>query len=84
MTLITLKYSFRYAGHCTNSTRDEVETEQKFDNDDDLTLIQQFNMAENFTENLQTYIEEDDCLLTKALLKDKQILDWVRKTEETE
>ncbi|CAK1578529.1 unnamed protein product [Parnassius mnemosyne] len=35
-------------------------------------------------ENLQTYIEVDDCLLTTALFTDKEILDLVRKTDDQE
>ncbi|CAK1578528.1 unnamed protein product [Parnassius mnemosyne] len=46
--------------------------------------IQQFKIADKFTENLQTYIEVDDCLLTTALFTDKEILDLVRKTDDQE
>ncbi|KAJ0173756.1 hypothetical protein K1T71_010905 [Dendrolimus kikuchii] len=41
-------------------------------------------MTSNFTENLQTYIEVDNCLLTTASLTDKEILDSVKKTEDQE
>lgn len=86
VTPTTIQHSFRHAGLCTN-TSNEVETEPESDSDDDLPLtewMQQFNMAGNFTENLQTYIEVDDCLLTTASLTDKEILDSVRKTEDEE
>ncbi|GBP04896.1 hypothetical protein EVAR_3786_1 [Eumeta japonica] len=83
----TIQHFFRHVGLCTNSTSDEMETEPEFHSNDDLPSTewtQQFNMAGNFTENLQPYIEVDDCLLTTASLIDKEILDSVRKTEDQE
>ncbi|XP_044590927.1 tigger transposable element-derived protein 4-like [Cotesia glomerata] len=85
VTPTTIQHSFRHAGLCTHSTSDEVETEPELDDDLPLTeWVQQFNVAGNFEENLQTYIEVDDCLLTAASLTDKEILDSARKTEDQE
>lgn len=85
VTPTTIQHSFQHAGLCTHSTSDEVETEPELDDDLSLTeWVQQFNVAGNFEENLQTYIEVDDCLLTAASLTDKEILDSVKKTADQE
>ncbi|KAK9736162.1 hypothetical protein QE152_g12702 [Popillia japonica] len=47
-------------------------------------LIELVESEGNFTENLQTYIEVDDCLLTTASLTIKEILESVRETEDQE
>lgn len=54
----TIQNSFRHPGlSLLNSTSSEVEIQSEFDSDDDLPIsewTQQFNMARNFTENLQS------------------------------
>lgn len=85
VTATTIQHSFRDAGLCASSGSVEVETGAEFESEDDLPLtewVEHFDIPQNFTQNLQTYVEVDDNLATTALLTDEEILNSVKRTEQ--
>ncbi|KAI8440428.1 hypothetical protein MSG28_001737 [Choristoneura fumiferana] len=81
VTAATIQHPFLHAGLCNGQT---VETNQ-FDSEDNLPLnewIKQFNISENFNEDLKTYESIDEDVATTGPLTDEQILDLVSKRKE--
>lgn len=82
VTAATIQHSFRHAGLCSSQT---VETNQ-FESEDNLPLsewISQFNIPNNFNEDLQSYENIDEDVATTGTLTDEQIVDLVSKSKET-
>ena len=80
VTAATIQHSFRHAGLCSSQ-----ETNQ-FDSEDNLPLsewISQFDIPNNFNEDLQSYENIDEDVATTGTLTDEQIVDLVSKSQET-
>lgn len=80
VTAATIQHSFRHAGLCSSQ-----ETNQ-FNSEDNLPLsewISQFNIPNNFNEDLQSYENIDEDVATTGTLTDEQIVDLVSKSQET-
>ncbi|XP_039747898.1 tigger transposable element-derived protein 4 [Pararge aegeria] len=80
VTAATIQHSFRHAGLCSSQ-----ETNQ-FNSEDNLPLselISQFNVPNNFNEDLQSYENIDEDVATTGTLTDEQIVDLVSKSQET-
>ncbi|XP_061704502.1 tigger transposable element-derived protein 4-like [Cydia pomonella] len=80
VTAATIQHSFLHAGLCSSQ-----ETNQ-FDSEDNLPLsewIRQFNIPNNFNEDLQSYENIDEDVATTGTLTDEQIVDLVSKSQET-
>ncbi|CAH0726455.1 unnamed protein product, partial [Brenthis ino] len=76
----TIQHSFRHAGLSSSQ-----ETNQ-FNSEDNLPLsewINQFNIPNNFNEDLQSYENIDEDVATTGTLTDEQIVDLVSKSQET-
>ncbi|CAH0725646.1 unnamed protein product, partial [Brenthis ino] len=80
VTAATIQHSFRHAGLCSSQEMNQ------FNSEDNLPLsewISQFNIPNNFNEDLQSYENIDEDVATTGTLTDEQIVDLVSKSQET-
>ncbi|VVC99312.1 unnamed protein product [Leptidea sinapis] len=80
VTAATIQHSLRHVGLCSSQ-----ETNQ-FDSEYNLPLsewISQFNIPNNFNEDLQSYENIDEDVATIGTLIDEQIVDVVSKSQES-
>lgn len=80
ITAATIQHSSRHAGICSS------QDTNPFDSEDNLPLsdwVSQFNIPNNFNEDLQSYKSLDEDVATTGTLTDQQIVDLESKSQET-